>query len=163
MIKRMFRRNSSVLFLVLSAILVFTGGAGAQTSAKPSDILVIDATRRRPILSRISGSTCSDPGRASLSLRESYRHDLRQVKQVTDMEFVRFHAIFLMTWASTMRTARAILSITSPTSTRPMTACLQNGVRPFVELSFMPKKLASRDAPHAFWYKQNVAPPKDWA
>jgi xylan 1,4-beta-xylosidase len=40
---------------------------------------------------------------------------------------------------------------------------LQNGVRPFVELSFMPKKLASKDAPHAFWYKQNVAPPKDWA
>jgi xylan 1,4-beta-xylosidase len=27
----------------------------------------------------------------------------------------------------------------------------------------MPKKLASKDAPHAFWYKQNVAPPKDWA
>ena len=29
---------------VLSAILVFTGRAGAQTSAKPSDILVIDAS-----------------------------------------------------------------------------------------------------------------------
>ena len=27
----------------------------------------------------------------------------------------------------------------------------------------MPRKLASKDAPHAFWYKQNVAPPKDWA
>ena len=40
---------------------------------------------------------------------------------------------------------------------------LQNGVRPFIELSFMPKKLAvGSNALHAFWYKPNVAPPKDW-
>src|ERR1700720_2228153 len=32
-------------------------------------------------------------GRAILSLRESYRNDLRDVKQVTDFEYVRFHAI----------------------------------------------------------------------
>ena len=38
---------------------------------------------------------------------------------------------------------------------------LKNGVRPFVEISFMPKKLAfNSDALHAFWYKQNVSPPK---
>jgi xylan 1,4-beta-xylosidase len=39
---------------------------------------------------------------------------------------------------------------------------LANGVRPFVELSFMPKKLASKEIIQAFWYKPNVAPPKDW-
>jgi xylan 1,4-beta-xylosidase len=39
---------------------------------------------------------------------------------------------------------------------------LANGVRPFVELSFMPKKLATSQILHAFWYKQNVAPPKDY-
>ena len=40
---------------------------------------------------------------------------------------------------------------------------LENKVRPFVEMSFMPKKLTSDpNALHAFWYKQNVAPPKDW-
>src|SRR3954464_8017223 len=32
-------------------------------------------------------------GRAILSLRESYRNDLRAVKQVTDFRYVRFHAI----------------------------------------------------------------------
>jgi xylan 1,4-beta-xylosidase len=41
---------------------------------------------------------------------------------------------------------------------------LANGVRPFVELSFMPKKMASDPAAlHAFWYKPNVSPPKDYA
>ena len=32
-------------------------------------------------------------GRAILTLRESYRSDLRAVKQVTDFRYVRFHAI----------------------------------------------------------------------
>ncbi|HEY6904254.1 MAG TPA: hypothetical protein VI216_08090, partial [Candidatus Acidoferrales bacterium] len=39
---------------------------------------------------------------------------------------------------------------------------LENGVRPFVELSFMPKKLAARQAVQAFWYAPIVSPPKDW-
>jgi xylan 1,4-beta-xylosidase len=33
-------------------------------------------------------------GRAILSLRDSYRSDLRQVKQATGFEYIRFHAIF---------------------------------------------------------------------
>ncbi len=41
---------------------------------------------------------------------------------------------------------------------------LANDIRPFVELSFMPKKMASDPAAlHAFWYKPNVSPPKDYA
>ena len=39
---------------------------------------------------------------------------------------------------------------------------LQNGVRPFVELSFMPRKLAAEQTLHPFWYKPIVSPPKDW-
>ena len=30
-------------------------------------------------------------GRASLSLRESYRHDLRETKRITNFEYVRFN------------------------------------------------------------------------
>ena len=33
-------------------------------------------------------------GRAILSLRDGYRSDLRDVKQITGLEYVRFHAIF---------------------------------------------------------------------
>ncbi len=41
---------------------------------------------------------------------------------------------------------------------------LANGVRPFVELSFMPAKMASDPkALHPFWYHPNVSPPKDYA
>jgi len=33
-------------------------------------------------------------GRAILTLRDGYRRDLREVKQITGMQYVRFHAIF---------------------------------------------------------------------
>jgi len=42
-----------------------------------------------------------------------------------------------------------------------MASC--NGVRPFVELSFMPKKLASKEIIQGILVQTNVAPPKDWA
>jgi xylan 1,4-beta-xylosidase len=32
-------------------------------------------------------------GRAVLSLRDSYRHDLRAVRQITDLQYIRFHGI----------------------------------------------------------------------
>lgn len=41
---------------------------------------------------------------------------------------------------------------------------LERGVKPFIELSFMPPALTSDpDALQEFWYHPNVAPPKDYA
>jgi xylan 1,4-beta-xylosidase len=102
-------------------------------------------------------------GRAILSLRESYREDLRQVKRITAFKYVRFHAIF----------HDEVGIYDENNSGQPVynfsyldqiyDGLLANGVRPFVELSFMPRKLASKEIIQAFWYKPNVAPPKDWA
>jgi xylan 1,4-beta-xylosidase len=162
MTKRIFRRDRSMLLPVLSAILVFAGGAGAQPPAKRSDILVIDASApAHPFphfWEHMFGS-----GRANLTLRESYRNDLRQVRKITDLEYIRFHAIFLddMGVYDEDSAGRPVYNFSYVD--QAYDGLLQNGVRPFVELSFMPRKLAAKDAPHAFWYKQNVAPPKDWA
>jgi xylan 1,4-beta-xylosidase len=101
-------------------------------------------------------------GRAILTLRESYQRDLRTVKAATDFEYVRFHAIFhdevgvydtdahgdpIYNWSYVDQIYDSLLS---------------NGVKPYVELSFMPKKMAARPDYHAFWYKQIVSPPSDY-
>jgi len=39
---------------------------------------------------------------------------------------------------------------------------LENGVRPFVELSFMPRALSATDHLHPFWYKPLPNPPKSY-
>ena len=102
-------------------------------------------------------------GRAILSLRESYRHDLRETKQITDFEYVRFHAIFQDEVGVYDEDASGKPVYNFSYVDQIYDGLLENKVRPFVELSFMPKKLTSDpNALHAFWYKQNVAPPKDW-
>ena len=153
--------HRNLLLLVLSAM-AFSHAAVAQTAAAQPEVLVVDAAApAHPFphfWEHMFGS-----GRASLSLRESYRQDLRQVKQVTEVEYVRFHAIFLdeMGVYDEDSAGRPVYNFSYVDQVYD--GLLQNRVRPFVELSFMPKKLASKDAPHAFWYKQNVAPPKGWA
>ena len=102
-------------------------------------------------------------GRAILSMRESYRQDLRRVKKITDVDYIRFHAIFHDDMGVYDEDSAGHPVYNFSYVDQVYDGLLENGVRPFVELSFMPKKLAAKDAPHAFWYKQNVAPPKDWA
>jgi xylan 1,4-beta-xylosidase len=100
-------------------------------------------------------------GRAILALRDSYRQDLRTVKEATGFEYVRFHAIF-----------HDEVGVYDEADGRPVfnfsyvdqiyDGLLQAGVRPFVELSFMPRKLATQETYQAFWYRPIVSPPKDW-
>ena len=103
-------------------------------------------------------------GRAILSLRDSYRQDLREVKQATGLQYVRFHAIFHDEVGVYDEDAQGKPVFNFSYVDQIYDGLLASGVRPFVEISFMPKKLASnQDALHAFWYKQNVSPPKDYA
>jgi xylan 1,4-beta-xylosidase len=114
-------------------------------------------------------------GRAILSLRESYREDLRTVKQATNFASIRFHGIFLDEVGlydpdRQVQNPGLAAQAASDASVYNFSyidqiydGLLLNHVRPFVELSFMPKKLAADPAAlHAFWYKPNVSPPKDY-
>src|SRR5882757_8889936 len=102
-------------------------------------------------------------GRAILTLRESYRNDLRETRRITGFEYVRFHAIFHDEAGLYDEDKDGYPVYNYSYVDQIYDGLLQNQVRPFIELSFMPKKLTSDpNAVHPFWYKQNVAPPKDW-
>src|SRR5579862_1069083 len=145
------------LFLVVSAAF---STVNAQT-APPGDVIIVDAAAPQHTFphfwEKMFGS-----GRAILSLRESYRSDLRAVKQVTGLSYVRFHAILNDEVGLYDEDAEGHPIYNFSYVDQIYDGLLANGVKPFVELSFMPNKLASKVAIHAFWYKQNVAPPKDW-
>ncbi len=103
-------------------------------------------------------------GRAVLALRAAYRSDLQEVKQATDFRYVRGHAILHdeVGVYDEDKQGNPIYNFTYVDQIYD--GMLANGVRPMVEISFMPKKLASDpNAIHPFWYKQNVSPPKDYA
>jgi xylan 1,4-beta-xylosidase len=100
-------------------------------------------------------------GRAILALRESYRNDLAAVKQATDFHYVRFHAIFHDEVGVYNEDERGNPVYNFAYVDEIYDGLLDRGVRPLVEISFMPRKLAfNPDALHPFWYKPNVSPPK---
>jgi xylan 1,4-beta-xylosidase len=101
-------------------------------------------------------------GRAILTLRESYRNDLREVKKVTDFRYVRFHNILHDEVGVYDEDDKGNPVYNFSYVDQIYDGLLKNGVRPFVEISFMPKKLALRQDVHAFWYKPIVSPPKDY-
>jgi xylan 1,4-beta-xylosidase len=102
-------------------------------------------------------------GRAILTLRESYRNDLRLVKSTTDFKFVRFHAILHDEVGIYDEDKQSNPLYNFSYVDQIYDGLLANGVRPFVELSFMPSKLASRQALHSFKYHPIVAPPRSYA
>ena len=91
-------------------------------------------------------------GRAILSLRDSYRRDLRDVKSATDFKYIRFHAIFHDEVGVYGEDSSGAPIYNFSYVDQIYDGLLQNGVRPFIELSFMPRKLAAQVTYNPFWY-----------
>jgi xylan 1,4-beta-xylosidase len=102
-------------------------------------------------------------GRAILSLRDSYRRDLRAVEDATAFKYIRFHAIFHDEVGLYDEDSAGKPVYNFSYVDQIYDGLLENHVRPFVELSFMPQKLATAPPTfQSFWYKPIVSPPKDW-
>src|SRR5579884_2173230 len=99
-------------------------------------------------------------GRANLSLREDWRNDLRTVKKITGFQYVRFHAI-LDDENGVYQEQHGQPVYNFSYVDQIYDGLIANGVRPFVEISFMPRQLAANPAPHPFWYKPLPSPPND--
>lgn len=155
--------NRRVWRAVAVCALLSFGLASAQRSAAQQKVEIDVNAQAHPFphfWEEMFGS-----GHANLAMRESYRDDLRAVKRITDFDYVRFHGI--------LDDENGVYNLNEDECCKPVynfayvdqiyDGLLKNGVRPFVEISFMPKKLAfNPDALHPFWYKPNVSPPKSW-
>jgi|HubBroStandDraft_3_1064219.scaffolds.fasta_scaffold20168_2 xylan 1,4-beta-xylosidase len=147
-------RNMKLIFFSVAAVLIATTAWSEEIVVDPRG-----AHHRFPhFWEQMFGS-----GRAILTLRESYRHDLRLVKNATDFKFVRFHAIFHdeVGIYDEDKLGKPLYNFSYVDQIYD--GLLANGVRPFVELSFMPRKLASRKTLQGFSYHPFVAPPRDYA
>jgi xylan 1,4-beta-xylosidase len=104
-------------------------------------------------------------GRAELALHDDYRRDLRTVKAATGFRYMRFHGILADEVGVYREGKDGKPAYNFSYVDQIYDGLLENGVRPFVELSFMPKQLASDlvkgDFP--FFDHPNVSPPKDYA
>jgi len=102
---------------------------------------------------------CVGSDRAVVGLREQWLSDLELVKKATGMKSVRFHGLFNDEMGVLPSGAKLpnFLYVDAV-----FDAMLERGIKPFVELSFMPGALASgRNS--MLWYRGNTTPPEDIA
>lgn len=104
---------------------------------------------------------CIGAGRANEGLRADWQRQLRRVREECGFRYIRFHGLFcddmgvyfedqgrpVYNWQYVDELFDFIQSI---------------GMKPFVELGFMPSALAS-GSQTIFWWRGNVTPPKDYA
>ena len=117
---------------------------------------------------------CVGSGHALLALRTDYTKQLKFIHDTLGIERVRFHGIF----CDDMRTRTALSQMFPAPGAENFTeenfrACglaydnvLEAGMKPFVELSFLPKALSEKKREGVFFYRPCVDPPSDpeaWA
>jgi xylan 1,4-beta-xylosidase len=97
---------------------------------------------------------------APIALREDWRQQLRQCRAELGFRHVRFHGL-LSDDVGTVMAYNDQLLYSFFNADQIVDFLLSIGMRPFVELSFMPTALAS-GATTVFRYRGNVTPPRDY-
>ena len=111
---------------------------------------------------------CVGTGRLNLALRRDYVESLRVVQQEIGFELLRGHGIFhddLGIYRPYSHEGRDGVRYAFGYLDQVIDSWLDLGIRPFLELGFMPSALASGDQT-VFWWRGNVTPPSDereWA
>jgi xylan 1,4-beta-xylosidase len=149
-------RNACIVALIFAMCLVVSRASFAQQNIEIN--AQAEATPFPHFWEQMFGS-----GRAVLSLRDNYRRDLADIHAITGARYVRFHDIFHDEVGIYDEDENGQPIYNFSYIDQIYDGLLGVGVRPFVEISSMPRKLAARQALHPFWYKQNVSPPKDYA
>ena len=147
--RREFIATGSALGAVALAPSAFAQGMGQ------ADRVDIDLNRELGALEHI-WSRAMGSDRAAITLREAWRKDLDRWVSEAGLERVRFHGILNDELGVSLGNFQNVDAVYD--------GLLARGVQPFVELSFMPRTLASGTKEFGF-YKANVTPPTsvgDW-
>ncbi|PTY07120.1 glycoside hydrolase [Opitutaceae bacterium EW11] len=156
------RRIPGFSFALLFAFFGAHLGAQEPSSPQSGSVRVIAADMKKA-----DGPTnrmpefCVGAGRANEGLRADWQRQLRRARTECGFRYIRFHGLFcddmgvyfenkgrpVYNWQYIDELFDFLHSI---------------GMKPFVELGFMPSGLAS-GSQTIFWYRGNVTPPKDYA
>jgi len=108
---------------------------------------------------------CVGSCHGATALREDWRKQLKKCRDELGFEYVRFHGILNDDMSVCKRRYDGILEYSFFNIDSIIDFLLEIGMKPFIELSFMPEVLAS-GSKTIFHYKGNITPPKsydEWA
>ncbi|MDP4270646.1 MAG: glycoside hydrolase [Bacteroidota bacterium] len=104
---------------------------------------------------------CVGAGRANEGLRADWQQQLAYVKKACDFKYIRMHGLLTDDMAVYKEDSKGNPEYNFQYVDVLYDYLLSIGIKPFVELGFMPSALASGNQT-IFWWKGNVTPPKDY-
>ena len=134
-------------------------------TAKPAErIITIDCAKEKGTFNTMF-KECIGAGRANEGLRADWQQQLAMVKRDCDFKYIRMHGLLTDDMAVYYEDAKGNPQYNFQYVDVLFDFLQSIGIKPFVELGFMPSALAS--GPQTiFWWRGNVTPPKDhqkWA
>ncbi len=142
--------------LVLFLLLAFPFGLHAAPR-----VIDADLAKPRGAMNRMY-NFCVGAGRANEGLRADWQRQLRRARTECGFRYLRFHGLFCDDMGVYQEDKQGRPAYNWQYIDELFDFLQSIGMKPFVELGFMPGALAS--GPQTiFWYKANVTPPKDYA
>lgn len=109
---------------------------------------------------------CIGTGRMGLALQREYYEQLKYVQENIGFSYIRGHGLFCDDMAiyqvKSDDSGKLCAEYNFTYLDRVMDMYLELNIRPFLELGFMPEKMASGEQT-VFYWKGNVTPPKDYS
>jgi len=100
---------------------------------------------------------CVGSSHASMSLREDWRNQLRKTQREIGFHSIRFHGLFDDDMSTYLKGGPNMFNVFSS-----FDLFVDLDLQPIVELSFMPRELASAPQNTTFHYQGGISAPKDW-
>lgn len=123
-------------------------------------VILVDADSRVRFHNQVD--YCIGTGRMGLALTKEYQEQLKLVQDYIGFSHIRGHGLFCDDMAIYQETEDGEAEYNYTYLDRVIDSYRAVGLAPFLELGFMPEKLA-RGTQTVFYWKGNVTPPKDYA
>lgn len=155
-----FSRIFLVTITLLATTYVFAQSKKNKRPEIPERIISVDYNVEKGALNTMF-KQCVGAGRANEGLRADWQQQLAYVKKECDFKYIRMHGLLTDDMAVYTEDSKGIPQYNYMYVDALYDYLLSIGIKPFVELGFMPSALASGSRT-IFWWRGNVTPPKDY-
>jgi xylan 1,4-beta-xylosidase len=159
--RRAYPGRLGAIVTMAGALCLAHGQISPPSERGPYREIRADLTGVRGPMSRMY-NFCVGAGRANEGLRADWQRQLLKARAECGFRYIRFHGLFDDDMGVYQEDEHGV-SVYNWQYVDELFDFLQRiGMKPFVELGFMPSALAS-GSNTIFWYRANVTPPKDYA
>ena len=144
----------------VAALDVFAQSASNRKTGNPERVISADFNQQKGLLNTMF-KECVGAGRANEGLRADWQQQLAYVRKECGFKYIRMHGLLTDDMAVYKEDSKGNPEYNYMYIDVLFDFLHSIGMKPFVELGFMPNALASGNQT-IFWWRGNVTPPKDY-